>query len=224
MYDGSVSVTFESSTPPSADIEEIGDGDYSLNVGELFESDFLQIGLANIQQNDNVDIVFSSIEGLSHGAVRTIDGSGASNIIGDSEAITGSGMWWKVPASKIGCVAVVVNGEFFARVALYDNSTPIETCLALALPISARGDGSTELPITINGSVGSLWAGWQSALPAGGVVRMTGFNMPRTLTSYSGAAPTTINAEGGEYGIEFTIPQDSDSVAIFDETFWLYIR
>lgn len=91
-------------------------------------------------------------------------------------------------------------------------------------PCWAIGDGDTVLPMTINGESPNKWAGWQSALPAGGVVRMTGFNLPRQLTSYSGATPTTINAEGGDYGIEFTIPQDSDSVAIFDETFWLYIR
>lgn len=90
------------------------------------------------------------------------------------------------------------------------------------MPLYARGDSDTNLPITIQGS--PAWAGWQSALPAGGVVRMTGFNLPRSLTSYTGATPTTINAQGGDYGIEFTIPQDSDSVAIFDETFWLYIR
>lgn len=91
-------------------------------------------------------------------------------------------------------------------------------------PCWAIGDGDTVLPMTINGESPNKWAGWQSALPTGGVVRITGFNMPRTLTSYSGATPTTINAEGGQYGIEFAIPQDCDSVAIFDETFWLYIR
>ena len=226
MYDGSVAVTLSTSSPPIADVEVLGDGDYAVDFGTLEavgDNESLVFDIDNIQQNDSVTIVFSSSDGLSHGAVRVIDGS-SSSIVGDSEAITGSSSVWRVPATKRGCAAIVVNGYVFARIALYDDSTAVETCLGLALPISARGNGVSELPITINGNVGSLWAGWQSALPAGGVVRVTGFNLPRTLTSYSGATPTTINAEGGDYGIEFTIPQGSDSVAVFDETFWLYIR
>lgn len=125
-------------------------------------------------------------------------------------------------ADDIYNIAVMVDGEFAGLIwGTSDGNMP--SSVNPIFPIYARGDADNLLP-SINGSSPNQWAGWQSALPAGGVVRMTGFNLPRTLTSYSGADQTTINAEGGDYGIEFTIPQNSDSVAIFDETFWLYIR
>lgn len=224
LYDGSVSVTFESSTPPSANVEEIGDGDYSLNVGELFESDFLQISLANIQPNDNVAIVFSSIEGLSHGAVRSISGSGASNLVGDSEAITGSGMYWDVPVSKIGCVAVVVNGEFFARVALYNSITTVEDCLALPLPLFAYREGEAVQPISIEPiSPQEIVAGWEIYSPYQ-PTRIVGFNLPTSLKYTVGILETGFTAAGGDYGIEFTTPQEATKITIFDESFWLYLH
>lgn len=207
-----------------ADIEEIGDGDFSLNVGALGSGAFLNIAISNQQQNDRVTIVYSSSEGLAYSAVRYIEDSSTTTIVGDINAIQGRLTTWKIPSSKKGCAAIVVNGYLMARIALYDNATPTEDCLALPLPISAIGDGDQNLPVAVHDAYPDEWAGWQSALPAGGVVRLTGFNMPRTLTSYSGATPTTVNAEGGDYGIEFTIPQNSDNLAIFDDEFWLYIR
>ena len=121
-------------------------------------------------------------------------------------------------------VVVITAGASFCGLLWCTANGQVPEQSFISAPICAAGDSGQALPFTLNGVSPDKWAGWQSALPAGGVVRMTGFNLPRTITSYSGATPTTINAEGGEYGIEFTIPQDSDSVAIFDETFWLYIR
>lgn len=120
-------------------------------------------------------------------------------------------------------IALFFDGVYAGRY-WYSASEPDVSANNPSLPLWARGDGDSNLLISINGQSPDQWAGWQSAPPAGGVVRMTGFNLPRTLTSWDVTTPTTINAEGGDYGIEFTIPQDSDSVAIFDETFWLYIR
>lgn len=121
-------------------------------------------------------------------------------------------------------VVVITAGASYCGLLWYIADGQVPEQSIISAPICAAGDGGQALPFTLNGTSPNKWAGWQSALPAGGVVRLTGFNMPRTLTSYSGETPTTIIAEGGDYGIEFTIPQDSDSVAIFDETFWLYIR
>lgn len=120
-------------------------------------------------------------------------------------------------------VVVITAGASYCGLLWFTADGQVPEQSIISAPICAAGDGGQALPFTLNGTP-LYWAGWQSALPTGGVVRMTGFNLPRTITSYSGETPTTINAEGGVYGIEFAIPRDSDSVAIFDETFWLYIR
>lgn len=206
-----------------ADVEEIGNGDYKLNVGDLSEDDSLEIAFSNMQNDDAVNIIFSSIEGVSRGAVRVIKNNSYSNVVGDTAAIVGSGMSWKVPSSKKGCVAIVVNGVFFARCALYDNLTTVDDCCDLPLPITAVGD-SGVIRITIGNHMGSLWAGWQSNIPAGSVAKIIGFNLPRAITSSDGDDSTMISADGGNYGIEFAIPNDSVEVAIFDEIFWLYLR
>lgn len=207
-----------------ADIEEIGDGDYSLNVGALGSGEYLGISLSNLQQSDNVAVVFSSIEGLSHGAVRSISGSGASNLVGDSEAITGSGSSWQVPSSKIGCVAIVVNGTLFARIALYDNNAPTESCLALPLPLFAYREGEAVQPISIEPiSTQEIVAGWEIYSPYQ-PTRIVGFNLPTSLKYTDGILETDFTAAGGDYGIEFTTPNEATKITIFDESFWLYLH
>lgn len=200
---------------------DLGNGDLSLALGS--EDNGLVVDASNFA--GDLSIVFSSVNGTStiNGSAVAVVSNSNYNILGNSSSIISmTPKKFNVWSGIDGVCAVIADGLLVARIAI-SLSEDFSTLFALPLPICAVGDGVTALPMTINGDSPNKWAGWQSALPAGGVVRMTGFNLPRTLTSHSGATQSTINAEGGDYGIEFTIPQDSDKVDIFDETFWLYI-
>ncbi len=224
-----------------AGMVSLGDGDYYDNVNESFQ--------INIDASSRNDVSACLVAATVSGSVVSYDLSNASianGVIGDTPltnyvgggtlanrafidfSMEGSSVLANITIPDgllYGILGIYANNGGFARIALgTDDRSIIAQLLDIPLPLCARGDGDTDLQITVNGESPNKWAGWQSALPAGAVAKIKGFNLPRQITSYSGATPTTINAEGGDYGIEFTIPQDSDSVAIFDETFWLYIR
>lgn len=202
-----------------ADVEEIGDGDYKLDVGALGQGESLNITISNLQRGDAVDVIFSSIEGLSHGAVRVVENNSATSIVGDSTAITGSGLSWSIPTSKKGCVAIVVNGELYARVALYDSTTTIGDCMALPLPICAYREGESIQPIAISNNV-AQWPIYSPNQPT----RIVGFNLPTDLRYHLDSSDTyPLTADGGDFGIEFTTPSGASEIIIFNESFWLYL-
>lgn len=207
-----------STSKGGSDLVELGNGDYEVDTSSYESTDYVSINFDNISPGSILTLAFTSIQGTSVGFVAQ---SNHSISAGDSTLFYKSGRQYNVNTTFEGCCVVVVDNKFVARIAIHKTSS-VQDIMYLPVPLYARGSGDTNLPMTLQGS--PTWAGWRSALPAGDVVRMTGFNLPRQLTSYSGETPHTINAERGNYGIEFTIPQDSDSVAIFDETFWLYIR
>lgn len=219
----------------------IGDGDYYDDVNQ---SIYITIDASSLSDVSACLVAATVSDGVvsydlsNAGIANGVDGeSPSTNYVGGGSLASRSFVDFSMQDNSVlahitiprglyyGVVGLYVKNLGFARIVLgTGDMSIISQILDIPLPLCARGDGDTDLQITVNGESPDKWAGWQSALPAGAVAKVKGFNLPRTLTSYSGATPTTINAEGGDYGIEFTIPQNSDSVAIFDETFWLYIR
>lgn len=120
-------------------------------------------------------------------------------------------------------LTIIADDGLVARVWLTDYFDNVKD-LAIPVPCYAFGADDNILMLSIQGTSPDQWAGWSSVIAAGSTAKIVGFNLPRTVTSSDGEEVTDIRADGGDYGIEFAIPQDSESVAIYDKTFWLYIR
>lgn len=130
----------------------------------------------------------------------------------------GPDMVW---VGKVGTCAIIIEGKLYARIALHTSSFSVDDCFALPLPLFAYREEEAAQPISVENNV----AGWEIYSPYQ-PTRIVGFNLPTSLkyTADGESAWHDYTADGGDYGIEFTTPEGATRIAIFDETFWLYLR
>lgn len=204
----------ESSDPSAADLIDLGGGDYSLSLDNFG----LEGGLVlRMPPSGNIQVVATS---------STLNQSGVAVINNQVAEVAGSYIWETetgvllVGGTRVpGVCVIIVDGKVYARVALHTSSFTVEDCFAMKMPLYAYREGESVQPITIVGHV----AGWSIYSP-NAPTRVVGYNLPTSLRYNSSVTPGEfdLTAEGGDYGIEFTTPNDAARVIVFDAGFWLF--
>lgn len=201
-----------------APLEVIGNGDYALNFGAFDGQGFLEIVIANTSPGDEVCFVWHGFGSNENAAVKVYGDS--NSYVGTVGVITDEAPIFKIDKQFFGVVAIIVNGSFMSRCALYGGEYSVDDCFALPLPLYAYREEEAVQPISIVNNV----AGWEIYSPYQ-PTRIVGFNLPTSLeyTASGESVGHEFTADGGNYGIEFTTPNGAAKIAIFNETFWLYL-
>lgn len=185
-----------------------------MDVTGFGAGDFLKIEKPSVASGD-VQVVFST---------GSLNQAGVAVNVGSSVETTGPGILADRDgnlqlgfAGTAGVCAIIVEGKLYARIALHVSSFSVADCFALPLPLYAYREGEQVQPLSIVNN----FAGWAIYSPSP-ATRIVGFNLPTALRYHEDSSDTEpLNANGGDFGIEFTTPETATSIVIFNGSYWL---
>lgn len=194
---------------------DLGDRDFSLDITDFGLEDGLVL---TIPPSNNIQVV---------ACAQTLNQSGVA--VRNDRLMEVAGLFiWETESGVLlvggnrypGVCAVIVDGKVYARIALHNSSFSVEDCFALPLPLFAYRAGESLQPITIVNDV----AGWSIYSPSA-PTRIVGYNLPTILQYSTSDTPEEFDftAEGGDYGIEFTTPNNAARVIVLNAGFWLFL-
>lgn len=186
-----------------------------MDVSDFGANDYL---LVKMPASANAQVVFSTTP-LNQSGVA-VNYGGSVDVVGtgifadrDRNLVIGS-------AGSAGVCAIIVEGKLYARIALHNSSFSVDDCFALPLPLFAYREGEQVQPLSIANNV-ARWSIYSPYLPT----RIVGFNLPTAIGYHADSSDLIpMSADGGEFGIEFTTPENAASIDIFNENFWLFLN